>query len=321
MRLDVILPTYNRAGLLPRAIGAFLAARVPQGVAARLLVVDNNCTDATRATVAGFVAQHPERVAYRFETQQGRHHALNAGIAGSDAEIIGFVDDDEVMAPDWIEVVTRELGQPRTANGGLDFIGGPYLPNWLAPKPAWLPAGFAGVVGCFDYGTVSFPYGTPDCPTHLLGGNAAVRRYVFDAVGPYSARYAYAEDLEMYRRIVAAGFVGHYVPDLVIHHDVPAHRLTKRYFRHWVYVAGRNDGKFARAGIGASDAPSLLGAPRWMWRRAAAGALLRLARLARPDDAPAFAGELHAIDLAGYLRGRWLLLAEHPRDRSGHGGR
>jgi hypothetical protein len=57
-----------------------------------------------------------------------------------------------------------------------------------------------------------------------------------------------------------------------------------------------------------------------MWRRAAAGAWLRLLRLGRADDPAAFAGELHAIDLAGYLRGRWLTLPERHRDRSGHGG-
>lgn len=316
MRLDVILPTYNRMRLLPRAIDAFLAARVPDGVEARLMVVDNNSNDTTRATVAAYAERHPGRVASLFEPKQGRHHALNAGILTSGADVVGFVDDDEVMDAGWIEVVAREFGKP-----GLDFIGGPYLANWLAPRPDWLPPGFAGVIGVFDYGPAPFHYGAAECPTHLLGGNAAVRREVFERTGPYSDRYPFAEDLEMYRRIVAAGFVGAYIPDLIIHHDIPAGRLTKRYFRHWVYAAGRNEGKFARDGIGAPDGPSLLGAPRWMWRRAAEGMALRLWRARRPDDPLAFAGELHAIDLLGYLRGRWLTLPERHHDRSGRGAR
>ncbi len=315
MRIDIILATYNRAALLPRAIEAFLAARVPAGVSARLLIADNNSSDGTRETVAPYVERSAGRVAYLFEGKQGRHHALNAGIAASSADVVGFVDDDEVMDPGWIEVVTRELGLP-----GLDFIGGPYVPNWLAGCPAWVPDGFVGVTGIFEYGTTSFPYGTPECPTHLLGGNAAVRRSVLERVGPYSDRYPFAEDLEMYRRMLAAGFRGAYVPDLIIHHDIPARRLTKAYFRHWVYTAGRNDGKFARDGLQAEQGPRLFGVPRWKWRRAAEGLGARIARLGRRDDPVGFAGELHAIALAGYLRGRWLTLPERHRDRSGLGG-
>jgi glycosyltransferase involved in cell wall biosynthesis len=301
VQLDVILPTYNRAHLLPRAIAAFLAARVPAGVEARLLVVDNNSSDPTRDVVAAEVARQAGRVGYLFEGRQGRHHALNAGIAASEAAIIGFVDDDETMDAAWIEVVARELG-----GSGLDFIGGPYLPNWLAPAPAWLPAGFPGPVGIFDYGQKRFDYGTVSCPTHLLGGNAAVRRAVFQRVGPYSDRYPYAEDLEMYRRIVATGFKGTYVPELVIRHDIPARRLTKGYFRHWVHDAARNDGRFVRDGVVPPEGATLLGAPRWLWRRAAEGLALRLWRAGWPDDPAAFAGELHAVDLVGFLRGRWL---------------
>lgn len=319
MRLDVVLPTYNRAALLPRAIEAFVAARVPEGVSARLLVADNNSSDATRATVAACAERSGGRVGYLFEAKQGRHHALNAAIAATQGEILGFVDDDEVMEAGWIEVVARELGGKGSAEGGLDFIGGPYVPNWQAPCPAWLPDGFVGVTGAFEYGTTSFRYGTPECPTHLLGGNAAVRRVVFERVGPYSDRYPFAEDLEMYRRMLAAGFVGAYMPDMVIYHDIPARRLTKTYFRHWVYTAGRNDGKFARDGMEPVGGPRLLGVPRWKWRRAAEGLGMRIARLGRRDDPVGFAGELHAIALAGYLRGRWLTLPERHRDRSGRG--
>ncbi len=312
MRVDVILPTYNRARLLPRAIETFLAARVPEGVEARLVAVDNNSCDGTQATLAAYVERHPGRVASLFEPKQGRHHALNAAIRASGADVVGFVDDDEVMDAGWIEVVARELGKP-----GLDFVGGPYLPNWLAPRPAWLPPGFGGVIGAFDYGTMPFRYGGPDCPTHLLGGNAAVRRKVFERVGLYSDRYPYAEDLEMYRRIIRAGFVGAYIPGLIIHHDIPAWRLSKRYFRYWVYTAGRNDGKFARDAVDVADGPSLLGVPRWMWRRAAEGMALRLWRATQGDDPMAFAGELHAIELVGFLRGRWLAGQERRHDRSG----
>ncbi len=47
MRLDVLIPTYNRAGLLRRAVRSLLAAPVPEGLEVGLPVVDNNSLDET----------------------------------------------------------------------------------------------------------------------------------------------------------------------------------------------------------------------------------------------------------------------------------
>lgn len=312
MKLAVILATYNRCDLLPRCIEAFLAARVPEGVTANLLVVDNNSTDGTRAVVARYADAFSERVEYLFEPQAGKCHALNTGIEASSGDVIGFIDDDETIAPNWVEVVAREMVRPE-----LDFVGGPYVPNWLAPRPSWYSESFRGAIGDCDNLRERARYGTDKAPLLVLGGNAVVRRYVFARVGQYSSRYPYAEDLDMYRRIMDAGFVGDYVPDLVIHHNVPVYRLTKRYFRHWAYTAARNDGKMERDGRRMHREPRICGIPRWMMQRAAEGLLLRLWRAGRPGDAAAFAGELEAISLAGYLRGRYIPIPERIQDRSG----
>ena len=133
MRIDVVMPTYNRASLIGPAIGSF-AASTWDG-AARLIVVDNNSGDGTRAAVEAAQAAHPAAaIHYLFEPQQGRAHALNRGIAEADGDVVAFYDDDERLAPDWLSVLAEEFADPAVA-----FVGGPVRPDWSAAAPGWMP--------------------------------------------------------------------------------------------------------------------------------------------------------------------------------------
>ena len=129
MDIDVVLATHNRAGLLGQAIGSFVrAAAASDGGTARLLVADNNSKDGTRRVVEAAQAAHPDaRIEYLFEPRQGKAHALNLGVAQSQADVIGFFDDDEQLAPDWLRVLRRAFADP-----ALEFAGGPVLPDWSA---------------------------------------------------------------------------------------------------------------------------------------------------------------------------------------------
>ena len=95
MRLDVIVPTYNRQDLLPLALNSLFAAEIPAGLDVTVTVVDNNSTDGTRQVIESFRERLGERIQYCFEVQQGRSHALNAGIAATSGDLVGIIDDDE----------------------------------------------------------------------------------------------------------------------------------------------------------------------------------------------------------------------------------
>ena len=59
MKLDVVVPTFNRSRLLQATIASLLRAPVPAGLEVSLLIVDNNSTDDTAAVVAGFRPKLP----------------------------------------------------------------------------------------------------------------------------------------------------------------------------------------------------------------------------------------------------------------------
>jgi glycosyltransferase involved in cell wall biosynthesis len=93
----IIIPTYNRADLVGRAIRSVLDQDYPNlGV----LVVDDGSTDGTQATIEGF--RHDPRVrSVRHPVNQGVTAAKNSGLDAltDDTDYFGILDSDDVLEP------------------------------------------------------------------------------------------------------------------------------------------------------------------------------------------------------------------------------
>ncbi len=305
MRLDVIVPTYNRQDLLPLALNSLFAAEIPAGVEVTVTVVDNNSTDGTRQVVQSFCDRFPGRIQYCFEKQQGRSHALNAGIVATSGDLVGIIDDDEEIDPSWYKTAIEKL-----ASGNLDFIGGPYVPRWASEPPDWVPPEYGGVVGWVESGDKAVPFDR-NYPGILMGGNVVFTRSVLRRVGPYTTWLGRTdkglltgEDEDLYNRLLAQGSKGMYLPNLVIYHHVPPERVTKSYFRRWCFWRGVSLGLLDRTRK--LPCAYLFGIPRWHYRNALRGLLLTAKHLVvKPKDpARAFAAELGVWDWLGLLYGR-----------------
>jgi len=305
MRLDVIIPTYNRASLLSRTLESLLQADRPAGLDLGVVVVDNRSTDDTRSLVDSFMPRFEGRLRYLYEAQPGRSHALNAGIASSRSDLIGMVDDDEQVDRGWLKTIAAAFEDEST-----DFIGGPYLPVWGGKRPLWIGQSYGAVIGWAECGDTIQQYG-PSCTAMLMGGNAVIRRSVLERVGPYSGdlgrtpggRLLSCEDEDMFTRLLAIGARGFYRPDLIIHHYVSPERLTKRYFRRWCFWRGVSLGTIDRRRPAA--VPYLLGIPRYMVGAALRGAVETVRSLfGRRDPALTFKNELAWWDLIGFAYGK-----------------
>ena len=307
--LDVVVPTFNRKDLLCKTLASLACAPVPPGLAVSVIVVDNNSTDGTAAAVRSSIGSFELPLHYVLETRQGSSSARNAGIAAGSAELIGFVDDDEEIEPNWFEVVAREF-----SDSTVEFIGGPYLPNWVTPAPDWLPPGYHAVIGAIPP-KAREAFGSR-FGGNLMGGNAVLRRSVFDRVGLYHPQLGRGskgllseEDADMQRRLGAAGIHGMYVPDLAIRHYIAPDRLTRAYHRRWVYWHGASQGMLDRA----APNPFLrytLGLQRYRIGQAARALLTAPALQLGGKKSQAFAQELAMWDLLGFAYGKFFLKAE-----------
>jgi glycosyltransferase involved in cell wall biosynthesis len=310
LRLDVVVPTYNRATLLPKMLESLLAADPSSRLVTIVTIVDNRSTDQTRAVVEAFAPRFGGRLNYVFESKPGRSHALNAGIAATSGDLVGMIDDDEEVDRGWFRTIADAFADPAT-----DFIGGPYLPRFGAARPKWLGNGYGAVIGSAISGDTIQQFG-PACDAMLMGGNAIIRRSVLERVGPYAAdlgrtpgqRLMSCEDEDMFIRLLAIGARGFYRPDLVIFHYVPPERLTKRYFRRWAFWRGVSVGVLDRRRP--DPVAYLLGVPRYMFGLALRGTL-DTARRVFGDWEPAhiFKNELAWWDLAGFIYGKHIYRA------------
>lgn len=304
LRLDVLIPTHNRARFLERCLASVLHAAPADNLEAHVTIICNACSDGSREVALRYQAAFPGRITLLEERRRGKSKALNAGIAATSGELVGMIDDDEEVDVNWFRVIARAFADP-----SLDFAGGPYVPVWDAPVPDWIPHDYLAVIGAVDNGSATRPY-SRDFPGILKGGNAVIRRSVLARVGRYAEHLGpgsfstlfSCEDEDMYWRLLQHGAVGKYLPELVIFHYISAARLTREYYRRWCFWRGVSRGLMDRRHP--LPVRYLAGIPRFIWG-SAGRSLLRLAFVNR-DRPPreVFADELRMWDLAGYAYGR-----------------
>jgi len=98
-KVSVIIPTYNRADLLPRAIKSVLSQTFQDF---ELIIVDDGSTDNTKEIVKSF-QNKDERIKYVYQDNQGESGARNTGLRESQGEYIAFLDSDDEWLPEKLE--------------------------------------------------------------------------------------------------------------------------------------------------------------------------------------------------------------------------
>jgi glycosyltransferase involved in cell wall biosynthesis len=92
-KVSVIIPTYNRAHLVGKAIQSVLDQTFSDF---EVIVVDDGSTDNTRKVVSQF----KDKVRYIYQDNKGRSAARNSGMRNSRGQYITFLDSDDHYLPD-----------------------------------------------------------------------------------------------------------------------------------------------------------------------------------------------------------------------------
>lgn len=98
--VTVIIPSYNRAQLLPKTIPSYVQNRVAQ-----IILVDDASTDNTAEIVAALQNKFPIIKYIRHEHNQRQPAANNTGIDHVKTDWIYFGDDDSVLMPGSIDAL------------------------------------------------------------------------------------------------------------------------------------------------------------------------------------------------------------------------
>jgi glycosyltransferase involved in cell wall biosynthesis len=264
MHITVAICTWNRAPLLAQTLTAMTALRVPERTTWELLVVDNNSTDDTAATIATFEGRLPIR--RLVEPTPGVSHARNLATIAASGEYLLCTDDDVLVEPCWLGAYVAAFIR-RPAAGFFGGVIRPWFPN---DPPEWLRRGFDHVAVAYaslDYGPEEVPLSGRRFP---FGANMAFRikeqrAFPYDpSLGPRPGGAVRGEETDVFRRMEAQGIEGWWVPEAIVRHYIPPERQSIAYLREYFMGYGQYLAQTAQH----SPAPRLFGRPRWMWRSA-----------------------------------------------------
>jgi glycosyltransferase involved in cell wall biosynthesis len=114
-RFSVIIPAYNAAAFVARAIDSVLAQSFP---AHEILVVDDGSADATGEVVAAY----GDRVRCLRQDNAGVSAARNRGAEAATGDWLAFLDADDWYYPDRLKLHADCIA----GDAGLDFLTGDY---------------------------------------------------------------------------------------------------------------------------------------------------------------------------------------------------
>ncbi len=123
-RWTIVLPYYNEEAFIARTIGAAMALRGP---AFRLVLVDNDSSDATEPLCRALLHRAPHiEVEHVHEPKPGPSHALKAGFDRVRTPFISFWNADTWYPPDYLARAETMLARPGVvAAMAIDVAGRP----------------------------------------------------------------------------------------------------------------------------------------------------------------------------------------------------
>jgi GT2 family glycosyltransferase len=210
-RVAIIIPTWNRSGLLAEALKNLKQQTYP---IQRVIVVDNGSADDSAA-----VAVEAGADVIRLNANAGFAAAVNRGIReAATAEFIGIVNNDVSLSPNWLERLMARLEQRE-----IWFATGKLLDAQARER---IDGSFDAV--CRGACACRCGHGRPDAPVwnqlrsiQLPPFTAAVfRAGLFERVGLLDETFeSYLEDVEFGLRCAEAGVIGLYVPEAIAYHQ------------------------------------------------------------------------------------------------------
>ena len=128
-RVSVVIPTFNRSDLLPRAIDSVLAQ---SRQAAEIVVVDDCSTDGTPGVIDGY----GEKIrSLRLPRNSERGASRNAGVGAATGDLVAFLDSDDEWEPAKLER-QLELAPLGISVTGIRHIGEDSRPTGQSYSPS-----------------------------------------------------------------------------------------------------------------------------------------------------------------------------------------
>ncbi|NJN90159.1 MAG: glycosyltransferase family 2 protein [Leptolyngbyaceae cyanobacterium SL_5_14] len=232
---SVAIRTYNKAHQIPPILEALRSQIGTESIDWEIVIVDNNSNDGTADLVQKYQSEwdRPFPIRYFFEPRQGASIARKLAIKESRGKFIGFLDDDNIPASDWV-AEAYSFGEAHPEAGA--FSGQIHGKFEVEPPPNFRQ--IASYLAIIERGDKVFSYNTRKGRVLPPGAGLIICKQVWlDCVpdnllllGPVGKSLGLkGEDMESLAHVQNASWEILYNPKLHIYHEVPAWRLERDY--------------------------------------------------------------------------------------------
>src|SRR6516225_5986344 len=230
--ISVVICCYNSAARLPTAL-AYLIKQEPPSTPWEVLVVDNGSTDGTTEVADSCWQNGPAPLRIVKESRVGLRYARERSLAEAKYSFLGFVDDDNWVAQDWVRTACEIMSLDPT----IGAVGSIRTPTCEVAPPAWFHeyhSPYAVLTDC-ELEHVQRP------PEYLAGAGLCVRKaawqkliqmgHEFQLTGRKGKKLQGGEDAELTMALRLSGWNLRSDPRLRLQHFMPCQRLQWSYLR------------------------------------------------------------------------------------------
>ncbi len=192
--ISVVIPTYNRAHLVTRAVESVLNQTKPP---AEIIVVDDGSQDDTRQQLAVFKKQ----VRYIHQPNQGAPVARDTGVKAASANWVAFLDSDDFWERPYLQQMAQAI--VATSERAHFYFANASVPPSYGAETFWAYRGFTidGEYECREDATEWVMM--PGQPMHLIA--SIINREAYFACGGFWAPLRYRDDTHLYFKLGLGG--------------------------------------------------------------------------------------------------------------------
>ncbi len=211
MMIDIIIPTYNRAGVLNRAIESVLNQSYQNF---KIMIIDDGSTDETNDILKKY-CNHPQ-IQILTQKNKGVSAARNYGILNSHSPWISFLDSDD----EWLKDKLKKQ---------VDFIQNNPLCQFLHSEEIWMRNNVRVnpkkkhsknseniALRSLDFCLIS--------PSTVL-----LKRTLFEKYGPFKETFIVCEDYDLWNKILARISIDYLNEALVIKYGGHEDQLSTQF--------------------------------------------------------------------------------------------
>lgn len=232
-QLTVVIPTYNGEKRLSSVLDQLKLQTFTKNISWEIIVIDNNSTDNTGQLIKQYQQnwQYDYKLKYFREEKQGAAFARQKGVKESNSPLIGFLDDDNIPAVNWVEAAYDFAQQHPQAGAFGSLITGEFE---IEPPPNF--DRIKAFLALTDRGNRPRLY-NPRLKYLPPSAGLVIRKKAWlEAVpekcilsGRIPGSMLTGEDLEVLAHIQTKGWEIWYNPEMKIIHKIPAFRLSREY--------------------------------------------------------------------------------------------